>query len=108
MLRRMSLHRLCPLEDAPKPGAAASFAAAGKAIALFNIAGQYHAIEDSCPHMYFPLSDGDVAGCVVTCAYHGWQFDVTTGNSLMTEHIRVKRFPVQVKDGAVWVEVPGA
>ncbi len=105
MLRTMPQHRLCSLEDAPKAGAAASFAAAGKAIALFNISGQFHAIEDSCPHMYFPLSDGDIAGCVVTCAYHGWQFDIGTGKSLMSEHIRVKRFDVHVRDGAVWIEL---
>lgn len=102
------MHRLCNLEDAPQPGTAAPFSAGGVAIALFNIAGEFHAIEDSCPHMYFPLSDGEVEGCVVTCAYHGWRFDVTSGNSLMSEHIRVKRYPVQVKDGAVWVDTAGA
>jgi nitrite reductase (NADH) small subunit len=97
--------RLCSLDEAPAPGQGKSVAVDGKAVALFNVDGEFHAIEDSCPHMYFPLSDGELTGSIITCAYHGWQFDLTTGNSLMTDHIRVKRWPVVVEDGALWVEV---
>ena len=98
-------HRLCTVKEAPGPGQGRSIAAGDKAVALFNVGGEYHAIEDSCPHMYFPLSDGELTGHVITCAYHGWQFDLTTGTSLMSDHIRVKRWPVVVEDGALWVEV---
>jgi nitrite reductase/ring-hydroxylating ferredoxin subunit len=101
-------HRLCTLAEAPNPGEGKAVAAGGIAVALFNVGGEFHAIEDSCPHMYFPLSDGEVNGCIITCAYHGWQFDLKTGTSVMSQYIRVKRFPVTVEDGALWVDLPDA
>jgi nitrite reductase/ring-hydroxylating ferredoxin subunit len=101
----MTTTRLCSIDEAPAPGKGQCIAAGGLTVALFNVDGEFQAIEDSCPHMYFPLSDGELTGNIVTCAYHGWQFDLTTGNSLMTDHIRVKRWPVVVEDRAVWIEV---
>jgi len=101
----MTESRLCDLKDAPASGQAKPFAVGETAVALFNVGGTFHAIHDSCPHMYFPLHDGDVENEVVTCAYHGWRFDVRTGKSLMSDHICVKSFPVTERDGALWVEV---
>lgn len=101
----MRIARLCNLDEAPEPGQGKACAIEGKAIALFNVDGELHAIEDSCPHMYFPLSDGELEGNVVACAYHGWKFDLCTGHSLMSDHIRVKRYPVKVEDGEVWIEI---
>lgn len=51
----------------------------GDRIALFNVNGTFYAIGDTCTHAGGPLSDGDLDGEVVTCPWHGAQFDVKTG-----------------------------
>jgi len=51
----------------------------GRWVALFNLDGAYHAIDALCLHRGGPLADGVLGGCVVTCPWHGWQFNVTTG-----------------------------
>jgi nitrite reductase/ring-hydroxylating ferredoxin subunit len=99
--------RLCALDEAPAPGKGKHFDAPdGPGIALFNTGDGFHAIEDNCPHMDAPLNDGIVTRGVVTCMWHGWQFDLKTGVSLMSERICVKRFPLTVEEGAIWVELP--
>jgi nitrite reductase/ring-hydroxylating ferredoxin subunit len=51
----------------------------GIAIGLYRIGDAVHAMEDACPHAGYPLSDGELSGCVISCRAHGWPFDVTTG-----------------------------
>ena len=48
-------------------------------VALFNVGGTYHAIDATCLHRGGPLAEGTLSQCIVTCPWHGWQFDVTTG-----------------------------
>ena len=50
-----------------------------KPIALFNVEGEFYAINYICPHMGGPLGEGMLNGYVVTCPWHGWTFDVRTG-----------------------------
>lgn len=54
----------------------------GRAIALFNVDGAYHAIDDVCTHDGGPLAEGDLDGCVIMCPRHGAEFDVRTGKAL--------------------------
>ena len=99
--------RLCAIEDAPAPGKGAHFdVGEGPGIALFNVDGGYRAVEDNCPHMDAPLNDAICARGVITCMWHGWQFDLKTGVSLMSDRIAVKSYPVAVKNGEIYVEVP--
>ncbi|MBI2461390.1 MAG: Rieske 2Fe-2S domain-containing protein, partial [Candidatus Rokubacteria bacterium] len=51
----------------------------GKAIALFNVDGAFYAIDNTCLHRGGPLGEGELDGAVVTCPWHGWCYDVTTG-----------------------------
>ncbi len=53
-----------------------------RAIAVFNLDGQYYAIEDSCSHHALPLSEGKISGDVITCPFHGAQFCLKTGKAL--------------------------
>lgn len=53
-----------------------------KQIALFNINGQYYAIDDTCTHAGGSLSEGDVKGTTVTCPWHGATFNITNGEVL--------------------------
>lgn len=78
--------------------------AGGKSIALFKVDGQIHAIENVCPHRGGPVGEGDLAGKVVTCPWHGWSFDVTTGQAQGTV-LQCKVVPVRVGGGEVEIEV---
>ena len=80
--------------------------AAGQRIALFKLADGYYAIEDTCPHAGGPLSEGPLAGDVVTCPWHGSRFNVKTGAVLGPPAKRgVKSFPVRVAGNDVEVEI---
>ncbi|MDD5559510.1 non-heme iron oxygenase ferredoxin subunit [Candidatus Methylomirabilis sp.] len=61
------------------PGQTKKVEVDGKTIALFEIGGSYHAIDDTCTHEGGPLSEGEVEGNIVTCPWHGAQFNVTNG-----------------------------
>ena len=54
----------------------------GRAIALFNVAGGIHAIDDVCTHDGGPLAEGNLQGREIQCPRHGARFDVTTGKAL--------------------------
>jgi nitrite reductase/ring-hydroxylating ferredoxin subunit len=80
--------------------------AAGQRIALFKLGDSYYAIEETCPHAGGPLSEGSLAGDVVTCPWHGSRFDVRTGAVLSPPANRgVKSFPVRVTGNDVEVEI---
>ena len=79
--------------------------AEGLTLALFNVNGAFYAIDNRCPHRGGPLGEGDLEGAVVTCPWHAWHWDVTTGANTNNPAARVLCFPVTVEDGAVFVEV---
>lgn len=78
----------------------------GRELALFNVDGIYHCIENACPHRGGPLGEGDLDGRVVSCPWHAWRWDVTTGANTNNPAVRVAAYPVSIEDGAVFVELP--
>ena len=86
------------------PGSGTCVEACGKQIALFNVGGTFHALDGVCPHRGGPLGEGELEGNTVTCPWHAWQFDVTTGESL-TDDSSVARYDVKVDGGDVLVAV---
>ena len=79
-----------------------------RALALFNIQGQYYLIDDVCPHRGAPLSEGFIEGGEVTCPWHGAQFDLRTGEVLSPPAQRgVTSYPVQVVGNDVQADVGG-
>ena len=78
---------------------------AGKAIAVANVDGSYYAIENACPHAEGPLGEGLLEGRVVTCPYHGWQFDVSDGSCKTNPYAKVGTHAVQVVGEAVCVRM---
>lgn len=88
------------------PGQAKKVEVDGKVIALFNLEGGYHAIDDTCPHRGGPLSEGPVEGEVVTCPWHGSKFNVTSGDVLTPPAGNgVSSYRVRVSGSDVEVEV---
>jgi nitrite reductase/ring-hydroxylating ferredoxin subunit len=80
--------------------------AGGRNLALFNAAGTYYVIDNGCPHRGGPLGEGDLDGTVVTCPWHGWRWDVTSGANANNPAVRVPCFPVTVEQGQIFVELP--
>ncbi len=95
--------KACSTADVP-PGTGKTLTVDGKELALFNVEGTFHAIDNECPHRGGPLGEGELEGCLVTCPWHAWQFDITTGESV-TDDMRVARYDVQVEGDAVLVSV---
>ena len=77
-----------------------------KEVAVFNIDGTFHAIDNVCKHRGGPLGEGELEGDTVTCPWHAWQYNVKTGACVTKEGITVDKYEVRVEDGDVKVAVP--
>ncbi len=72
------LTKVATLSEIP-PGTCRQVDAGGQTVAVFNVAGTLYAIGGTCTHRGGPLGEGELDGTVVTCPWHGAQFNVTTG-----------------------------
>lgn len=90
------------------PGTCGEYVAGGRIIALFNVEGTFHALDGICPHQGGPLGKGALAGCIVTCPWHGFQFDVTTGQHQTSRSLVHPTFPVKVENGEVSIDLGNA
>jgi nitrite reductase/ring-hydroxylating ferredoxin subunit len=54
----------------------------GTEVAVFVVEGRAHAFANACPHEGNPLQEGEILGDTLTCAFHGWKFDLNTGACL--------------------------
>ena len=89
------------------PGSAIRVEVDGVALAIVNTEGSFYALRDNCSHKDFPLSEGEVLGHRLTCAWHGAAFDVASGSALSLPAIKpVETYEVVVDDGGVWVRLP--
>jgi nitrite reductase (NADH) small subunit len=73
----------------------------GTRICLFKHNGQVFAVAAECPHKGAPLACGWVENGTVSCALHGWQFDLKTGECLTVSHASIKTYAVQTEGGRV-------
>ncbi len=90
----------------------------GRDIAVFNVGGTFYALANRCPHAGGPLCQGEISGLVqsdgpgryrmvrkgefVRCPWHGWEFDLETGRSLLEpDRVGLKTYEVTVEDGEV-------
>jgi nitrite reductase (NADH) small subunit len=74
-------------------------------VALFRTADGFYALDGICPHQGGPLGRGLLEGCTVTCPWHGWQFDVTTGKHRTIPSLCQPGLPIRIADEDVWVGV---
>ena len=87
------------------PGTIREFQVEGKAIALANVGGKYYAISNTCLHRGGPLGQGFLEGSTVTCPWHNWTYDVSTGANVVNHDLKVPCYPTRVEDGQVLVQV---
>jgi nitrite reductase/ring-hydroxylating ferredoxin subunit len=99
----MSRRIAVPAEKVPPPGMRSLFEPEGSSLALFNVAGQFYAIDDSCPHQGASLCGGRLEGRVIQCCAHGLRFDLASGYLLNSTAVKVGSYPVEVVDDQVFI-----
>src|SRR5690349_10016131 len=79
----------------------------GDPICLARVDGAVYAFTDNCTHISGPLNEGDLEGCVLTCPWHGAQFDVRTGKVLRGPARQdIMTYPVKIEDNSILISLP--
>ena len=116
MARAPAKHVVATVDEIP-PGNHKIVEVAGRSIGVYNIAGEFFAIRNRCPHQGGPLCDGRVSGMIssstpgeyvytrpgeiVRCPWHGWEYDIKSGQSWFDPRsVRVRSYEVSVADGS--------
>lgn len=115
------MHFVANLHDISS-GKAHIFDVQGVSIGIFNVDGNIHAIRNTCPHKQAPVCQGTVGGTmlpsdpcefefglegqVLKCPWHGWEFDITSGESLFGISSRkVQKYLIELKDDKIYIKV---
>jgi nitrite reductase/ring-hydroxylating ferredoxin subunit len=79
----------------------------GHTVALFNAGGgRIHATSPLCPHEDGPLGDGWIEGGAVVCPWHGFDFDLATGECRVDRDLAITVYPARVTGTAVEIDLP--
>jgi len=118
-------YRIAPFAEIPEKGVVLSQAGELQ-IGVFKVKGRLYAYENRCAHQGGPVCRGDVVGRFeerigergvslglveseeridIACPWHGWEYDVETGEHIADREIRLRSFPVYEEDGVVYVDV---
>ncbi|HUO62226.1 MAG TPA: Rieske (2Fe-2S) protein [Terriglobales bacterium] len=102
----MTAVRTASLEEVPA-GRCTLTEVNGIRMVLARVGDQVYACADACSHRGGPLSEGKLTGTRLTCPWHGWMYDVRTGQCLLPARgAAVATYPVRVDSDGIWVEVP--
>lgn len=111
---------VCPTSEL-EPGERKLVTVNGISIGVFNIDGEYYALNNVCPHQLASLCTGPLTGTttaadagefdswvrdqeIIRCPWHGWEFDVKTGESLFSPHLRTRSFETDVEEMTATIE----
>ena len=94
--------KVARVEEVP-PGQGKVVEVAGRKIALFNSGGKFYATDNTCLHRGGPLGEGHVKENIVSCPWHMWGFDVTTGVCTVNPEFKIETFPVKVEGEEILV-----
>ncbi|MEO9191154.1 MAG: Rieske (2Fe-2S) protein [Acetobacteraceae bacterium] len=118
----MSKHVVARVSDVP-PGGRKLVTVRGRPIAIFNLEGEFFGLLNRCPHQGGPLCEGLLSGLIeadepgayrysrageiIRCPWHGWEFDIRTGQSWCDPaKVQVRNYKVEVAPGQRVVEGP--
>lgn len=93
------------LTDVP-PGTTKTVDVQGIWIALSNVDGTLFAVDNTCPHAGGPLGEGKLKEGIIECPWHGWKFDLKTGQRVNNPNFAVVCCDVRVVDGQVQIKLP--
>lgn len=96
--------RVAAVADCP-PGNSLEVVAGDRVLALFNVGGTFHVLDGVCPHQGGPLGKGKLVDGIVTCPWHGWQFDVRTGCHQLRPSLVHPGFPARIEGDSVFVDL---
>ena len=99
----MAFVRAARKDDIP-PGSIREFQVDGLTLAIANVGDKFYAVHNTCLHRGGPLGQGVVDGNVVTCPWHGWQYDVTTGKISQNPAVGVDCYRVEVRGEDIFVD----
>ena len=89
-----------------QPGSCLSVEAESVGLALCNVNGTIYALDNTCPHAEGPLGEGCLEGELIECPWHGWRYNVRTGERPENPEIKIACYPVRIEDGLIWVSIP--
>ena len=91
--------------DEVEPGRCIGVKVEGVFVGIYNVDGEYYAINNICPHLGGVLHYGIFEDQVITCPIHLWEFDVRTGKCVWPGQERIATYPVEVKGNDILVDV---
>ena len=97
--------RIGSATELPAPGEAREFECGAHTICVANMDGTYAAVDNVCPHRGGPLGQGVVEGAKIVCPWHGWEFDLATGNNPFTPNLSVAAYDLKVDGDAVYARL---
>ena len=101
----MPAHTLvAKMADIPK-GTGKAFEIGGKTIAVFNCDGKFYAMDNACQHHGGPLAEGMIAGTCVTCPWHGWEYDIPSGQCATDPSVKNQKFEIKVEGDDILIAV---
>ncbi len=80
--------------------------AEGLSIGVFFVDGQWHALHNSCLHRGGSVCKGPLENGILTCPWHGYEYKLATGELLLDPNAKLPRFPVEIREGEVYLRVP--
>jgi len=86
-------------------GSGKIFEVNGNQIAIWNLSDNYYAFQNVCPHRGGPVGEGEVEGNIITCPWHGQQFDVTSCQGITNPAAKLTKYELQVEGNDIKVAV---
>jgi nitrite reductase/ring-hydroxylating ferredoxin subunit len=87
--------------DEIPPGTVKQVVVGEEEIAVANVDGEFYAVHGHCLHLQGPLGEGRLREEVLSCPWHGWQYDVRTGRNVFDLAIELRTYEVRVEDGRI-------
>jgi nitrite reductase/ring-hydroxylating ferredoxin subunit len=115
-------YKVADREELPEEGSRLLVDVDGREIAVFRSGGEFFALANFCPHQSGPLYEGELVGKmeiddergtweyaetnrVVACPWHGWTFDIETGENTQTSRYRVPTYEVDEREDGLYLEL---
>ena len=95
---------LCPPDQIEDGRARIAMLPDGNRVAVFRHGDKLSAIANACAHQNGPLGEGRILDCLVTCPWHGFQYDVTNGQSPAPFTEKIPTYRIKIEDGMVFVD----
>ena len=100
----MVWHYLCSVDDV-QADTGREFVIGDRVLAVFRKQQQWFALDGMCAHQGGPIAQGQLDGNCVTCPWHGWQYDITNGQNLLTGKQMLSCFQLEQRGQEIWIDL---